>query len=134
MSKTVTITRKHLVVLIAAFAAGSVVVSGGTAWAVGTFSDVPESNPFYDEIEGGAENGIIEGFPDGTFRPSNNVTRHEVAAFMARYNNSIHIVTETDSPGAASSFFLSASCPAGERVLGGGGFTSLSGMVMTDSY
>jgi hypothetical protein len=49
-----------------------------------TFSDVPADHPFFDEIEWAAAHGIAEGHPDGTYRPTDGVTRQEAAAFFFR--------------------------------------------------
>ena len=49
-----------------------------------TFSDVPLGHPFFDEIELLAASGITTGYDDGTFRPSNPVTRMAMAAFLVR--------------------------------------------------
>lgn len=53
-------------------------------WAADSFSDVPTTNPFHDDIAAVAEAGVTSGFPDGTFRPSNTVTRQAMAAFVHR--------------------------------------------------
>lgn len=58
-------------------------VAGGAAYAA-SFSDVPVSHPFYDEIEWVAEAGVANGFPDGTYRPGDPVTRGSMAAFLQR--------------------------------------------------
>ena len=42
-----------------------------------TFSDVPESHWAYEAISSAAEKGWINGYPDGTFRPENAITRAE---------------------------------------------------------
>jgi hypothetical protein len=55
-----------------------------TAFASHDFSDVPDSNPFHDDISWMADAGITTGFPDGTFRPGQPVTRQSMAAFMRR--------------------------------------------------
>lgn len=49
-----------------------------------TFTDVPTNHPFFREIEALAASGITTGFPDGTFRPTANVSRQAMAAFLAR--------------------------------------------------
>lgn len=54
------------------------------ASAAATFPDVPESHPFFDEIEWMNDTGVTTGFVDGTYRPSQNVTRGNMAAFMQR--------------------------------------------------
>jgi hypothetical protein len=53
-----------------------------------TFTDVPPSNPFFEHIEWGAAEGIVEGYPDGTFRPIQNVSRQAMAAFLYRLQGS----------------------------------------------
>jgi hypothetical protein len=49
-----------------------------------TFGDVPPSFAFYKAIEALAASGITGGCGGGNFCPSSNVTRGEVAAFLAR--------------------------------------------------
>lgn len=49
-----------------------------------TFSDVPTSHPFFQYIEALYSSGITTGYPDGTFRPDDTVTRKQMAAFLAR--------------------------------------------------
>ncbi len=49
-----------------------------------TFSDVPADHPYYDSIEWAVENGITTGYPDGTYRPDDTVTRGEMAVFLKR--------------------------------------------------
>lgn len=49
-----------------------------------TFTDVDVGAPFFQEIEALAASGITTGYPDGTFKPNNPVTRGAVAAFLAR--------------------------------------------------
>ncbi len=48
------------------------------------FSDVDASNPFYEEISWAAENGIVNGYSDGTFRPGAPITRQALAALLHR--------------------------------------------------
>lgn len=48
------------------------------------FSDVPSGNRFHDDIAWMADTGISEGYADGTFRPSDAVTRQAMSAFMHR--------------------------------------------------
>ena len=49
-----------------------------------TFTDVPSGNPFCGAIEWLAAEGIANGWPDGTFRPGEPVTREATAAFLYR--------------------------------------------------
>lgn len=53
-------------------------------WATASFSDVPTTHPFYGDITAVADAGISNGYPDGTFRPSDPVTRQAMAAFTHR--------------------------------------------------
>lgn len=46
------------------------------------FSDVPPDNPFYDFIETAYNRGIISGYNDGTFRPSNSATRGQICKIV----------------------------------------------------
>lgn len=48
------------------------------------FKDVPKSNKNSGYIQSAVEAGIITGYPDGTFKPNNKVTRGHMAAFIAR--------------------------------------------------
>ncbi|MCJ7796894.1 MAG: S-layer homology domain-containing protein, partial [Thermoleophilia bacterium] len=42
-----------------------------------TFTDVPRDYIFYKYIEGAVAAGVISGYPDGTFRPENNILRQQ---------------------------------------------------------
>lgn len=50
----------------------------------GDFTDVPESLNSSKYIEAAKENGIVYGYPDGTFRPTNSITREELAVIIKR--------------------------------------------------
>lgn len=47
-----------------------------------SFSDVSASHGNYEAITYLAENGVISGYPDGTFKPENTVTRAEALRFV----------------------------------------------------
>lgn len=49
-----------------------------------TFRDVPASHPFASDIAWLSQRGITTGWPDGTFRPQEPVTRAAFAAFLYR--------------------------------------------------
>jgi hypothetical protein len=58
-----------------------------TVWAADTFTDVPASNVFHDDIAWLADAGVTKGCnpPDNTqFCPSDTVTREQMAAFLRR--------------------------------------------------
>jgi hypothetical protein len=48
------------------------------------FSDVPYTDPFCLDISAVAADGITTGYPDGTFRPGDPVTRGAMVAFLYR--------------------------------------------------
>ena len=48
------------------------------------FSDVTNTDWFYDELRLAMGAGYVGGFEDGTFRPADNVTRAQAAAFIAK--------------------------------------------------
>jgi MYXO-CTERM domain-containing protein len=61
-------------------AAGLPLVSPDTP----TFSDLGKSATLYDYVETAAKAGFMTGYPDGTFRPANPVTRGAVAVVLMR--------------------------------------------------
>ncbi len=50
----------------------------------GTFTDVSENSWYADYIGFTAQNGIMNGYGDGTFRPDKEITRAELLAVMAK--------------------------------------------------
>lgn len=48
------------------------------------FSDVPESHVFYQAIQDCAGKGILSGYSDGTFHPSDSVTRAQFCVMLVR--------------------------------------------------
>jgi len=52
--------------------------------ATATFPDVPTSHWAFQYVEALAASGITQGYSDGTFRPTNPVTRAQMATFLAR--------------------------------------------------
>jgi hypothetical protein len=62
----------------------SLTVSGACQPACpSAFTDVPPSNAFYQYVECLACQQIIGGYPDNTFRPSNNITRGQAAKILS---------------------------------------------------
>ena len=61
-------------------------LSGETADATGTFSDVPVTEWYARAVGWARSAGIVEGYPDGTFRPDGLITREEAAATIVRYS------------------------------------------------
>lgn len=50
------------------------------------FSDVAEGKWYTDAICWGAENGIVNGYPDSTFRPDDIITRQDLVTLLYRYS------------------------------------------------
>lgn len=55
-----------------------------TAFAATVFTDVEESAWYAEAVESLTEKGIIKGYEDGTFKPSDNVNRAELAVTLDR--------------------------------------------------
>lgn len=56
----------------------------GTAAGKQQFSDVPMTKHFAEAVNELAERNIIGGYPDGTFKPGNPITRGQAAAIIAK--------------------------------------------------
>ena len=71
------------------------------------FQDVPEKKYFTHAVIWAEKNGIVNGYPDGTFRPDANITREQLAAILYRYASAEGKAREGDAsldsfPDAAS--------------------------------
>jgi len=69
--------------MTSAFAVAAV-MGVATAFAVNPFSDVPSDSWAYQAVDQLATAGIINGYPDGTFKGQNNITRYEMAQMIAK--------------------------------------------------
>ena len=49
------------------------------------FSDVKESDYYYDAVRWATAHGILEGYSDGTFRPNGDCLRRQMVTFLDRY-------------------------------------------------
>lgn len=49
-----------------------------------SFSDVQASDWFTAEVNAAVAAGIVDGYPDGTFKPNNKINREELAAMVVR--------------------------------------------------
>jgi hypothetical protein len=63
-----------------------------------TFRDVPVGNPFYLYIERMAQRHLISGYPDGTFRPTANLTRGQAAKIVSNTLLPDCVATGIDKP------------------------------------
>ena len=57
---------------------------GGAALAANPFSDVSPDDWAYQAVSDLSDQGVVEGYPDGTFRGEKNMTRYELAQIIAR--------------------------------------------------
>lgn len=55
-----------------------------TASAANPFTDVSADNWAYQAVASLSDEGVIDGYPDGTFRGDKHVTRYEIAQIVAR--------------------------------------------------
>lgn len=78
----VAITRAQLVELLYRYD-GQSVEQG--AKRTNTFTDVQDKDWFSASVEWAFVNGIVDGYPEGDFRPKNNVTRQEMAKIIAGF-------------------------------------------------
>ena len=60
-------------------------VYGGKEFGIKLFSDVDDTNPYYDSIGQLGYLGVIGGYEDGTFKPGNNITRAEAVTIVNRF-------------------------------------------------
>ena len=105
-----------------------------TALAVDAFPDVPDSHFAHDFIKWLFDNGITSGFPDGTYRPDNNVTRAQMAVFIQQVAGagSAGPVTDADKlDGLDSSAFLLDFYTSASNFTTGGGAGGGGGAVVT---
>ena len=72
---------KKLLALVAVFA---LVAFAAPAFAANPFVDVPMNHWAYDAISQLAAKGIIQGYPDGTYRGNHPMTRYEMSMLVAR--------------------------------------------------
>ena len=69
---------------ILAMAAVAALAAGASAYAANPFSDVSTSDWAYQAVSDLSDQGIVEGYPDGTFKGQTNITRYEMAQIVAR--------------------------------------------------
>ena len=71
--------------LTAALTTALVVGAASTTFAAANpFSDVPADHWAYDAVAQLADDGVIEGYGDGTYRGQNEITRYEMAQMVAK--------------------------------------------------
>lgn len=66
------------------FASAAMILATAAIASANPFSDVPASHWAYDAVNSMAEKGIVQGFPNGTFKGNQNVTRYQLAMITAK--------------------------------------------------
>ena len=69
---------------ILALAAVAALTAGVSAYAANPFSDVSTDDWAYQAVSDLSDQGVVEGYPDGTFKGERNITRYELAQIIAR--------------------------------------------------
>ncbi len=69
---------------ILSIAAVAALTAGVSAYAANPFSDVSTDDWAYQAVADLSDQGVVEGYPDGTFRGERNMTRYELAQVIAR--------------------------------------------------
>lgn len=95
------------------------------------FSDVPKDSWFATYAETAAKNGLIKGYPDGSFGPANTINRAELFTMLSRATeqNEVNGGGFTDVP--EGSWFAAAAEFAGENNLLDFGHNFLPAQTMT---
>ena len=137
---TIQLSRRTVAIALAAFlafaglaTASFVLTLTRTAEANDKFNDIATGTFFHEPTAWLADNGIADGFPGGSFKPNDNITRGQAAYWFANYNNAIteHVSNFTTfGNGAEQEAVL---CPAGKRPIGGGGEVNDPAMLLATS-
>ena len=69
---------------ILAIAAVAALTAGVSAYAANPFSDVTPDDWAYQAVSDLSDQGVVKGYPDGTFKGERNMTRYELAQIIAR--------------------------------------------------
>ena len=69
---------------ILAIAAAAALTASVSAYAANPFSDVSPDDWAYQAVSDLSDQGVVEGYPDGTFKGERNMTRYELAQVIAR--------------------------------------------------
>src|SRR6056297_3528858 len=80
-TKGVAFNMKKFAAIIAVVA---LVAFAAPAFAANPFMDVPMNSWAYDAVSQLASQGVISGYPDGTFKGNQPMTRYEMASIVAR--------------------------------------------------
>jgi hypothetical protein len=106
----------------------------GVVLASHQFGDVPDSNPFHDDISAIALAGITTGCGGGNFCPNGTLTRAQEAAFVHRgagrvaADDAFALAVPPDTDVAVAAVTITTGLPGG-TVAGANGFLKIDGTV-----
>jgi hypothetical protein len=113
--------KKNITIFGALLLACSLPLSGNAA-SKQLFEDVPPTKHYAEAVNDLAERTIIGGYPDGTFKPGNSITRGQAAAIIAKM---IKLDTKNvKNPGfkdvsTANGYYKAIAAMAQEGIIGG---------------
>ena len=84
------LTRGMLVTIL-----GRMTGAGETGYESG-FSDVPDSAWYAPSVSWARDAGIVEGYPDGTFRPDQPITREQLITILFRYSRRLRLLQNAE--------------------------------------
>jgi len=106
----------------------AVLVSAAPVFAQGAFVDVPPDHWAYDAVDQLQADGLLIGYPDGTFGGKRTLTRYEFAVALARLVDAIPgMIQDTDLSGLVTKKQLDDAI-AGIKPAGGATPTDISGL------
>ena len=81
---------------------------GGACLGAESFKDVPKDHWAAGAVQKLKDEGVVQGYPDGTFKGNQPVTRYELAAALVRFVEFLQesekpVVTDKQKPAAQSS-------------------------------
>lgn len=121
--RTLVLAGAALLTVTAIAVTALLVALGRPVTASDRFPDVASGSAFHDEVGWltDPDHPIATGFPDGTFRPREDINRQQAAFWFANYNDSLTVHTSNTRITGSSDFRTGVDCPAGKRPLVGWG-------------
>ena len=107
---------------ILAIAAAAALTAGVSAYAANPFSDVSPDDWAYQAVSDLSDQGVVEGYPDGTFKGERNMTRYELAQVIARL---MAREAQLNADQKATLANLAGECAEELATLGAGSYTHL---------
>ena len=85
-------------------------VDAGSYESANSFTDVPAGQYYTGYVAWAADKGITLGYPDGSFRPENTITREEMCVLLSRFCKlrTITLNADTSAPAFSDSASISS--------------------------